>query len=129
MIDRQSAIRRYCNEHCGCEPQDCGLTIEQDGSEECDFVRFLKEEPSAQQEPQWIPCNERMPEEKDAGILKKLGIEKRSEDVLATVEVKGERMTITTCTYDGKWYWNMKYTFPDFKVVAWQPIPEPYKGE
>lgn len=83
--------------------------------------------PSAQPEQRWILCSERLPEEKDAGILKKLGAEKRSEYVLATVEVKGERMTVTACTYDGKWDWNMKYAFPDFKVVAWMPLPEPYK--
>ena len=77
----------------------------------------------------WIPCSERLPEEKDAGILKKLGTEKRSEYVLATVEVKGERMTVTACTYDGAWDWNMKYTFPDFKVIAWMPLPEPYRRE
>ena len=77
----------------------------------------------------WIPCSEGMPKEKDAGILKKLGTKKRSEYVLATVEVKGERMTVTACTYDGKWDWNMKYAFPDFKVVAWLPLPEPYEGE
>lgn len=78
--------------------------------------------------PRWTPCSEGLPEEKDAGIIKKLGVEKRSEDVLVTVEVKGERMTVTACTYDGKWEWDMKYTFPDFKVVAWMPMPEPYKG-
>ena len=79
-------------------------------------------------EPHWIPVTERLPEEKDAGILKKLGTSKRSEYVLATVEVKGERMTVTACTYDGKWNWNMKYAFPDYKIVAWRPLPEPYKG-
>jgi len=77
----------------------------------------------------WISCTERLPKEKDAGILKKLGTGKRSEYVLATVEVKGERMTVTACTYDGKWDWKMKYAFPDFKVVAWMPLPEPYGGE
>ena len=77
----------------------------------------------------WIPCSERLPKEKDAGILKKLGTEKRSEYVLATVEVNGERMTVTACTHDGKWDWDMKYAFPDFKVVAWMPMPEPYGGE
>ena len=85
--------------------------------------------PSAQPEQRWNPCSERLPEEKDAGILKKLGTEKKSEYVIATVEVKGERMTVTACTYDGKWDWNMKYAFPDFKVVAWMPLPEPYKEE
>ena len=82
-----------------------------------------------QEADRWIPVTERLPEEKDAGILKKLGTNKRSDYVLATVEVKGERMTVTACTYDGKWDWNMKYAFPDYKVIAWHPLPEPYKEE
>jgi len=77
----------------------------------------------------WIPCSVRLPEEKDAGILKKLGTDKRSDYVLATVEVRGERMTVTACTYDGKWDWNMKYAFPDYKVIAWRPLPEPYQED
>ena len=76
--------------------------------------------------PHWIPCSERMPKEKDAGILKKIGKNRRSDYVLATVEVKGERMTVTSCTQDGVWDWNMKYAFPDYKVVAWMPLPKPY---
>ena len=80
-------------------------------------------------EPHWIPCSKRLPKEKDAGILKKLGTSKRSEYVLATVEVKGERMTVTVCTYDGEWDWNMKYAFPDYKIIAWMPLPEAFKGE
>ena len=90
--------------------------------------QLIDEQPTIQPEPQWISCSEKMPEEKDAGILKKFGTKKKSEYVLATVEVKGERMTVTICTYDGKWYWNMKYAFPDFKVVAWMPLPEPFEG-
>ena len=78
-------------------------------------------------QPEWIQCKERLPKEKDAGILKKLGIEKRSEYVLATIEAKGERMTVKACTHDGKWNWDMKYAFPDYKVVAWMPFPEPWK--
>lgn len=78
--------------------------------------------------PAWIPVSERMPDEKDAGILKKLGTLKRSDYVLATVEVKGERMTVIACTYDGAWNWDKKYAFPDYEIVAWMPLPEPYKG-
>ena len=91
-----------------------------------DVIANINKLPSAQQ---WIPCSERLPKEKDAGILKKLGTSKRSEYVLATVEVKGERMTVTACTYDGEWDWNMKYAFPDYKIIAWKPLPEPYKEE
>ena len=82
-----------------------------------------------QEADRWIPVTERLPKEKDAGILKKLGTDKRSDYVLATVEVKGERTTVTACTYDGKWYWNMKYAFPDYKIIAWRPLPEPYTEE
>lgn len=90
--------------------------------------KLIDEQPTIQPEANWIPVTERLPEEKDAGILKKLGTSKRSDYVLATVEVKGERMTVTACTYDGKWDWNMKYAFPDYKIIAWMPLPEPYKG-
>ena len=93
------------------------------------YVReCLQDAPTVTLESPWIPCSKRLPKEKDAGILKKLGTSKRSEYVLATVEVKGERMTVTACTYDGKWDWNMKYAFPDYKIIAWKPLPEPYKG-
>lgn len=94
----------------------------------CESAEKQKEVEKRLMEMSWVPCSERLPEEKDAGILKKLGTEKMSEYVLATVEVKGERMTVTACTYDGKWNWDMKYAFPDFKVVAWMPLPEPWEG-
>lgn len=80
--------------------------------------------PSAQR---WIPCSERMPEEKDAGILKKLGINKRSDTVLVTVRVKEARITDHARTNDGIWHWELEYVFPDHEVVAWMPLPEPYK--
>ena len=85
--------------------------------------------PTIEPEPKWIPCSERPPEEKDAGkILKKIGKNKRSDHVIATVDVKGERMTVTACTYDGVWDWEMKYAFPEYEIVAWMPLPEPYRG-
>ena len=93
-----------------------------------EVIQIVADAPTVNPEPHWIPVTERLPKEKDAGILKKLGTSKRSQYVLATVEVKGERMTVTACTYDGEWDWNMKYAFPDYKIVAWMPLPEPYKG-
>lgn len=105
----------------------CGRPFNEDEANEFSDIVY-NALPSAQPEQLWIPCSERLPKEKDAGILKKLGTGKRSEYVLATVEVKGERMTVTACTYDGKWDWNMKYAFPDFKVIAWMPLPDPYGG-
>lgn len=109
-IDADEYIK-YCDEHW--------ITLNVDA---------VNAQPAVDIAPRWIPVTERLPEEKDAGILKALRIEKRSEYVLATVEVKGEKMTTTACTLDGKWDWDLKYAFPDFKVVAWMPLPEPYKG-
>lgn len=54
LISREQAIRMYCGEHCGCEPNECGLTYEQDGTEECEVVRFLKSVPSAEKKGKWI---------------------------------------------------------------------------
>lgn len=98
---------------------------------EKDFLEWLNSEAmnSSEKPNKWIPCSERLPEEKDAGILKKLGTSKKSDPVIATVEVKGERMTVTACTHDGVWDWNMKYAFPDYKIVAWMPLPESYKED
>ena len=94
-----------------------------------DRQQYEKGYADAKSEQRWIPCSERLPEEKDAGILKYLGTEKRSKYVLATVKTMNKRMTLTACTYDGTWNWNMEYAFPDFEIVAWMPMPEPYNGE
>ena len=91
-----------------------------------DIVMNEQRFPSAQPEQQWILCSERLPEEKDAGILKQLGINKISDYVIATVEAKGERMAVPAYTYDGSWYWDMQYAFPDYKIIAWTPLPKPY---
>jgi len=28
-----------------------------------------------------------------------------------------------------EWDWNMKYAFPDYKIIAWMPLPEPCREE
>ena len=78
--------------------------------------RVLAELPSAQPEPQWIPCSERLPED---------------------VEIGEEYPTVIFCTKDnvyvgfyeyylgGRWWAAEDYTVD--KVIAWMPLPEPYK--
>lgn len=77
----------------------------------------------------WVSCSEKMPDERDAGILKALGINKRSDPVLATIEIKGERIVDVVMTYDGEWHWDKKYAFPDKEIIAWMPFPDVYKGD
>lgn len=81
----------------------------------------------------WIPCSEKMPEEHESILAKYRGtdrwnnamFEKLSDDVNVTVEFEdGKRKTMTLHTIDGKWKIDIRIV--DFKVIAWQPLPEPY---
>lgn len=54
LISRQTEIEMLCAMRCGCKPKDCGLTLEQDGAEECADVRWIKSLSSAQKTGHWI---------------------------------------------------------------------------
>lgn len=84
----------------------------------------------------WIYCGdgENLPEEHDSMFTKFKGtekwdsamFEKISDDVNVTVEFEnGQRKTKTLHTVDGKWNGGQRGV--KFKVVAWQPLPEPYR--
>lgn len=69
---------------------------------------------SAQPEPQWIPCSERLPEV--------------DESVLVTTEWND--ISIAWRTGINEWLiheGNTNATTDD--ITAWMPLPEPYKGE
>ena len=85
--------------------------------------------------PQWIPCSERLPDEHDSIFSRFYGTEKwrdamfrkTSKTVIITVEFKdGTRQTAPCYTIDGEWNQSMKGMG---KVLAWMPLPEPWKGE
>ena len=71
----------------------------------------IKQLPPIQTEPHWIPCSERLPDMHD--------------EVLVTA--RGE-VSIAWLYVDGKWRSN-DMPQPMFKdIIAWMPLPEPYKG-
>lgn len=89
---------------------------------------------TVEKESGWISCSERLPEERDSIFAKFKGtstwnnamFEKTSDDVNVTIESpNGERMTRTMHTTDGKW--NLNFRSIDQKIVAWQPLPDPFK--
>ena len=99
---------------------------------EC-FIGSLKNMPSAQPEQQWIPCSERLPEEDFwSGRGRQF-----SEHVLVTIVNRGnddERFTDIAQTVDGIWQLSHDVdgdcSLPNWcEVIAWMPLPEPYKGE
>ena len=71
---------------------------------------------------EWIPCNERLPEEKKfyEEIM-------RSPLCLVTVLSDDELMIGIDRTVNG--VWTLEETFDKPKIIAWQPLQEPFKGE
>ena len=86
---------------------------------------------------QWIPVTERLPEERNSIFAKFKGtadwwkpamFEKTSPYVIATVRYKdGTVLTEQAHTEDGKWKVGTS-VFPK-EVIAWMPLPEPYREE
>jgi hypothetical protein len=77
-------------------------------------IKALEQEPSSSENPnRWIPVSERLPEE--------------DEVVLGT---NSSNDLFETYTWDDcgeiKWYANGCFDVP---VIAWMPLPEPYKAE
>lgn len=70
-------------------------------------VKAIKGLPSAQSEQKWIPCGERLPEYGEA-VLTQLG----NDDMEVNWIIDDE---------EGEWF--------SAGVVAWMPLPEPYKEE
>ncbi|MBR4590422.1 MAG: DUF551 domain-containing protein, partial [Bacteroidaceae bacterium] len=144
-ISRQAAVELVM-EYC---PDD-------DGAVQCDGdIRELLDElenlPSAQPEQRWIPCSERFPEDcKDVLITYTCSFELTCPQETAKL-LKGAK-TVSGNPIDPKVLWEVPFAdyiafydvdekrwfsptdnpepFPDeIKVIAWMPLPEPYKAE
>ena len=85
---------------------------------------------------EWIPVSERLPDEHDSLFAKFYGTDKwndalwktQSKEVLVTVEFEyGIRSVASSYTTDDKWEIEKRVKFRKCKVVAWMPLPEPYK--
>ena len=86
----------------------------------------------------WIPVEERLPEEHDSIFAKFKGtdmwsnamFEKSSDKVNVTFEFEdGTRKSGTSYTIDGKWECEKGNCAVKRKVIAWSSLPEPYKAD
>ena len=108
-------------------------TMENDGRPEDahgyhNACAYVSQMPSAQQ---WIPCSERLPEMYDEKLL---GNYDNSNAVIITYEYHGKLYVSECCIVycsDGKWrYLNESGSHEmddDARVIAWMPLPSPYK--
>lgn len=101
------------------------------------YIYDMKELPSAQQ---WIPCSDRPPED-----LEEVNVTWVNHDPEPYYDfVKDKPFTATAVYYKEKWYWysstcadilaeygrNPNEEIDDgIEIIAWMPLPEPYKGE
>ena len=71
--------------------------------------------PSAQPEQKWIPCSERLPEKDGRYQVTRY-------DYVANTEF------IDILWYEENLWWN-RHSTGDYAVIAWMPLPEPYRAE
>ena len=80
---------------------------------------------------EWIPCSERLPEEREWIGTKKFGTT-ISDEVLVTFESRGERFVRPIHFQNGELGGMDKHTMDavhgEWKAVAWMPLPKPWKG-
>ena len=87
--------------------------------------------PSAQPEQRWIPCSERLPEE-DTEVLISYRYKEGEGD---TDHVNIDITSYGTTCFGGReihtlkeWRQPFDYFHANYEVIAWMPLPEPYKG-
>ena len=94
-----------------------------------DWINSL---PSAQPEQRWIPCSERLPEE-DTEVLISYRYKEGEGD---TDHVNIDITSYGTTCFGGReihtlkeWRQPFDYFHANYEVIAWMPLPEPYKEE
>lgn len=102
-----------------CELNDEGKTAFRMAIAALELFGNAEQLPSAQPEPQWIPCSERLPEQYGNYLI---SIHGEDEPDIGTINPNDKRGW-SLCDANGfHWASDKKLI-----VTAWMPLPEPYK--
>lgn len=102
--------------------EDVGLTpdqirqVDEPYREKCEEVNRLRAELAAErQKHRWIPVEERLPDKSGAYIV-------TARD--------GDLAHVTFCKWQTRYKrWDLTGSRAYWKIIAWQPLPEPYQPE
>ena len=92
---------------------------------EADAVRMAIK--ALEEQPRWIPCSERMPEDGERVLCTHLGGLNPNRQVIEHIYQSGQ--------FTSGWEMDTDMHSPTFgqrymgKVIAWMPQPKPYRGE
>lgn len=127
MISRQAAINAICEHGTGLERR--GILVLSVATHKQATVDLLETLPSAQPEPQWIPCSERLPEVSGRYLVTR-GL-KAAGAIWNRVYIANYSDLMGLRDYMIFWDGNVgKSDFVRFDdVIAWMPLPEPYKED
>lgn len=127
------AVDTVLHHMCGEEREDGYKPTMEEMSNSMDLLKDLANKADSFE---WIPVSERLPEEHDSAFAKLYGTDKwsnalwrtQSKEVLVTIEHEsGIRSVTESYITDGKWTLGKRATLSKYKVVAWMPLPNPYK--
>ena len=129
LIDRQEAIKAVES------LPNCYNGFSDTYDKAC-IIGVLEELPSVQPEPHWISCSERMPEY-DTDVLISYRYKEGEGDTSHTyidITSFGDMYFGGNAVHDafGKrikhWRQPFAYFTSNYEVVAWMPLPEPWRG-
>ena len=85
-----------------------------------DFLALCADESSSENSNKWIPCSERLPK-----------ADEYNGDVAKYYLVQNEYGDMLVARYTHSDYWEQIYQLKPIgdEIVAWMPLPEPYKAE
>ena len=74
---------------------------------------LINMQPTIEPEPHWIPCSECLP--------------KQSQEVIC--QCRASIIKVLKLDANGDWYQDAAHCYMGGFVIAWMPLPDPYKGE